>query len=72
MARPKKSQSREFLLRLKTFGTPATISADERWMNAMFRAVSGRGCLMDIKFETAAEEQICRPVTLGTEVPRDW
>jgi hypothetical protein len=72
MARPKKSQSREILLQLKTFRLPETISADERLMNAMFRAVSGRGCLMDIKFGTAAEEQICRPVTLGTEVPLDW
>jgi hypothetical protein len=51
---------------------PATIPVDERLMNAMFRAVSGRGCLMGIKFETAAEEQIRWPVTLGTEVPLDW
>jgi hypothetical protein len=57
MARPKKSQSREILPRLKTFDPPETISADERLMNAMFRAVSGLGCLIDIKPGTAAEEK---------------
>jgi hypothetical protein len=57
MARPKKSQSREILLSPKTFAQLETISSDERLMNAMFRAVSGRGCLMDIKFGTPLKKK---------------
>jgi hypothetical protein len=56
----------------KTFTRRETISSDERLMNAMFRAVSERGCLKGIKFGTATEETSGWPVTLGTEVPRDW